>query len=493
MIRKFLTLIIFFLTWQLTAKANFSYDANCTDAYKAILDLRMSDARSLIQKEKQQNPQNGIIILLENYVDYFSLLASENKADYERLKDLKSTRLSALEDNDSNSPFYLYSQAEIYLQWSFLKAKFGDYVSSGFDAKKANGLLHDNEEKYPGFVPDQISLALVNVVFGSIPASFKSITRFLGMSGNAQAGVKKLEEIKADLPKTKFAFYNNEVIFFICTIDINVLHNNNDYPRLISMLNEMGSASLLKTYVQGLIASKTAHNDDVIIYLEARPKGGDYVKLPSINYMLGCAKLCRVDNETPTALYDFVNEYRGINYIKDAYLKLGYFYLLKNDIGKYDYFVRQAKTKGYTIDSKDQQALWEANDVKPDIDLLKARFYFDGGYYSKALAQLANKDESDFKLLRDKIEFCYRLGRIYDKTGKYGDAILNYQKAIRLGAATRYYFAANAALSIGKIYEDKKDFKRAGDYYNQALDIHGHQYQTDIDNDAKAGLKRIGQ
>lgn len=493
MIQKFLTLIIFFLSWQLTAKANFSYDANCTNAYKAILDLRMNDARALIQKEKQQDPQNGIIILLENYVDYFSLLASENKADYERLKDLRSARLSALEDNDSNSPFYLYTQAEVYLQWSFLKAKFGDYVSSAWDAKKANGLLHDNEDKYPGFVPDQISLALVNVIFGSIPASFKSITRFLGMSGNAQAGVKKLDELKADLPKTKFSFYNSEVIFFICTIDIDVLHNNNDYPRLISMLGEMGSNSLLKTYVQGLIASKTAHNDDAIAYLEARPKGGDYIKVPAINYMLGCAKLCRVNNETPTALYDFINEYRGINYIKDAYIKLGYFYLLQNDQGKYEYFVRQAKTKGYTTDEKDQQALFEANDLKPNIDLLKTRFYFDGGYYGKALAQLANKDENDFKLLRDKIEYCYRLGRIYDKTGKYGDAILNYQKAIRLGSATRYYFAANAALSIGKIYEDKKDFKKAEEYYNQALDIHGHQYQTDIDNDAKAGLKRIGQ
>jgi len=493
MIRKFLPLIIFFLTWQLTAKANFSYDANCTDAYKAILDLRMNDARSLIQKEKQQNPQNGIIILLENYVDYFSLLASENKADYERLKDQRSVRLSALEDNDSNSPFYLYSQAEIYLQWSFLKAKFGDYVSSAFDAKKANGLLHDNEDKYPGFVPDQISLALVNVVFGSIPASFKSITRFLGMSGNAQAGVKKLEELKADLPKTKFAFYNSEVIFFICTIDINVLRNNNDYPRLIAMLNEMGSTSLLKTYVQGLIASKTAHNDDVITYLEARPKGGEYVKLPAINYMLGCAKLCRVNNETPTALFDFVNEYRGVNYIKDAYLKLGYFYLLQNDQGKYDYFVRQAKTKGYATDSKDQQALWEANDIKPDIDLLKARFYFDGGYYGKALAVLQNKDVNGLKQVRDETEYYYRLGRIYDKTGKYGEAILNYQRAINLGKTTKYYFAANAALSIGSLYEEKKDYKKAADYYNQAIDMHGHQYQTDIDNDAKAGLKRIGQ
>lgn len=97
------------------------------------------------------------------------------------------------------------------------------------------------------------------------------------------------------------------------------------------------------------------------------------------------------------------------------------------------------------------------------------------------------------KQVRDETEYYYRLGRIYDKTGKYGEAILNYQRAINLGKTTKYYFAANAALSIGSLYEEKKDYKKAADYYNQAIDMHGHQYQTDIDNDAKAGLKRIGQ
>jgi len=452
----------------------------------------MNDAKALIQKEKQQSPQNGIIPLLENYIDYFSLLASENKADYERLKDNKSVRLSALEDNDENSPFYLFSQAEICLQWSFLKAKFGDYVSSAFDAKKASGLLRDNEEKFPGFLPNQKSLALVNVIFGSIPASFKGITRFMGMSGNVQAGIKKLEELKKELPKTKFAFYNNEVIFFICTIDINVLHNTNDYGKLINYLSEMDSNSLLKAYLQGYIASKTGHNDDAIAYLEASPKSADYIKVPAIDYMLGCARLNRMDNESPAALVDFIKEFRGTNYIKDAYLKLAYYYLLHNEEGKYEAYVKLAKSRGYSTDEKDQQALWEANDVKPDIDLLKARFYFDGGYYAKALAQLNSRQDSSFKLLRDKTEYYYRLGRIYDKTDKFTEAVLNYQRAINLGKSTKYYFAANSALSIGLIFEKKHDFKKAADYYNQAIDMKGHQYQTDIDNDAKAGLKRIG-
>ncbi|MDB5087596.1 MAG: hypothetical protein JWR09_1590, partial [Mucilaginibacter sp.] len=54
-------------------------------------------------------------------------------------------------------------------------------------------------------------------------------------------------------------------------------------------------------------------------------------------------------------------------------------------------------------------------------------------------------------------------------------------------------FAANSALMIGNIYEEIKEYKKAAIYYNQAIDMKSHDYQTDIDNDAKAGLKRIGQ
>ena len=493
MIRKLLLVIIFCLLGRVRATANFNYDATCIEAYKAILSLRINEGRILIQKEKQINPQNGIIILLENYADYFTLLTSESKTDYERRKDLKSTRISVLENNDSNSPFYLYSQAEVYLQWSFLKAKFGDYVSSAFDAKKASGLLKDNAEKYPDFAPNQKCTALVNIIFGSIPASFKGITRFMGMNGNVQAGIKQLEDLRVGLPKTKYAFYDNEVIFFLCNANIDGLHNYGAYPRLIGYLSGMESNSLLKGFLEGYIAAKSAHNDDAIGYFEACPKSNQYVKVPMISYFWGCAKLNRMDSDADLFLANYIKEFKGINYIKDAYLKLAYYYLLQNDGEKYMAYINMVKSKGYAVDEKDKQALREANDVKPDIDLLKARFYFDGGYYTKALDQIKSKAANDLKLLRDKTELYYRLGRIYDKTGQTANAISNYRQAINLGRLSNYYFAANAALNSGRIFEEKKDYNKAAEYYNEALAMHDHQYQTDIDNDAKAGLKRIGK
>ncbi|HVW96026.1 MAG TPA: hypothetical protein VHA56_08665 [Mucilaginibacter sp.] len=493
MLKKYLFFSLLFFLYGFNVKANFVYDATCIDAYKAILGFRMTEARQLIAKEKQLNPQNGITVLLENYIDYFSLLASENKNDYNRLKDNKSKRISALEDNDKGSPFYLFSQAEVYLQWSFLKAKFGDYMSSGSDAKSASNLLKDNNRKFPSFLPNRKSLALVNIIFGSIPASFKWIAGILGMRGNVQSGINQLRELKTQLPGSSYSFYDDEIIWFLCITDLTLEHGKSNYQQLIGYLDEMDSSSMLKVYLQGYVASKTAHNDETIKFLETAPRSPRYITVPAMDYMLGNAKLNRLDDDTPLYLNRYISEYHGTSYIKDAYLKLGYFYLLQNDSEKYDNYMKLARSRGYTIDGKDKIALREASEPRPDVSLLKARLFFDGGYYSKAMAQLANKDINDFRLTRDKIQYFYYLGRINDKINKNYEAVLNYQKTIALGKETSYYYAANAALMIGNIYEEIKENKKAAYYYNQALDMKSHDYQTDIDNDAKAALKRIGQ
>jgi hypothetical protein len=493
MIKKHFYLLLILFTCSLSAKANFNYDANCVDAYKAIFSLRLKDARLLVQKEKQQNPQNGITVLLDNYIDYFTLLASENKADYGKLKENESTRISALEDNDKSSPFYLFTQAEVYMQWGMLKGKFGDYLSSSMDIKRAGNLLKDNAQKFPDFALNQKGIALVNVIFGSIPPNLKGITRFLGMSGNAATGIKQMEDLRAELPKSKYSFYRDEVIFLLCNIDIDIQHNKNNYTKLIGYINSMENNGMLKSYLQGYVAAKTVHNDEAITFLATSPKGNEYINLPLIDYLLGNAKLNRMDADAPEYLSKYLNEYRGFNYIKDTYLKLANYYLLTNEPKKYEYYIQQVRSKGYAVDEKDQQAINEATDNKPDTDLLKARFYFDGGYYAKALNQLKDNNINAFKLQRDKIEFYYRLGRIYDKTDRDIDALISYQRAINFGKDTKYYFASNAALRMANIYEQRKDFDRAANYYNQALNMKNHAYQTSTENEAKEGLKRINR
>jgi tetratricopeptide (TPR) repeat protein len=492
--RPLLTLLL--MSCVLSASASYNFDARCTGAYKAIFSLRMNDARELIALAKRADPDNGIPVLLDNYVDYLDLFITDSRIDYERLKDRKSKRIDALEGNiDENSPYYLFAQAEIYLQWGMVQGKFGDYTAAGADMRKARRLLLENADKFPDFVLNQKSLGTINVIFGALPANLKMIARLFGMSGNIQTGVAQIEKLRYELPDTKYSFYNDEVIFLLCYVDLDVLHNRTNYTKLMSFLTALDSKSVLRIYLQGYVAAKTGHNDEAISYLQAVQKSSNasYLTIPAIDYLLGCAKLCRMDSDAYTFLLKYINEYRGENLIKDAYLKIGYYYLLKGDELNYIYYVKMARFKGYAGNEKDKQALKEANDAKPDIALLKARFYFDGAYYDKALAQFKGKQDIDFKLLRDRIEYNYRLGRIYDLLGRYNEAISYYQKSINLGKSTTYYFAANAALYIGNIYERIKDYDLAATYFNLAISMRNHEYKRSIDTESKLALDRINR
>lgn len=492
MIKKLLLITLLLSSLSQSSKANFDFNNNCIQAYKAIFDLRLSDAKTLIQNEKKQNPNNGITILLDNYIDYFTIITSENKADYERLKNLKSGRLSALEKQDKNSPYFLFAQAEINLQWGMLKSRFQDYMSSGLDIKRADNLLADNAAKFPSFLPNKKSSGLIDVMFGSVPSNLKSLFSTLGIKGNATTGIRTLESLANTLPKSPYSFYKDEVVFFICYIETELVHNKANYNKIINLTSSMDDSSLLKTYLQGYVSAKSAQNDRAIDYLLKRPKGNDYVNYPVLNYHLGIAKLNRMDNDANVYLVSYLKDYKGINYVKDAYLKLAYYFYVRGDNAKYNTFLKMVRTQGSTYDEKDKQALKEANDNPPNIDLLKARFYFDGGYYPKALAELADKDVNDFKLKRDQIEFYYRLGRIYDESGRDSNAVISYQKAINAGKLTSYYYAANAALRIGSIYEKKNDKSKASSFYKQAIAMKNHEYENSIETKAKDGLKRLG-
>lgn len=492
MIKKAIVILVFILGNSLITKANFDFNSNCISAYNAIFDLRINDAQALLQKEKVQNPQNAIPVLLENYIDFFTLLSSENKADYERLKRRRDARINYLSKQDKNSPYYLFAQAEVYLQWGLLKSRFQDYLSSGFDVKKADNLLNENQKKYPTFLPNKKSAGLIDVIMGSIPSNMKSIASTFGFNGNAAYGIKTLEGLMSSLPKSQYSFYSDEVVFFLCYIETDLLQDKSNYSKTIAYTNTMNSQSLLKTYLQGYVASRDARNDSAIAYLMKRPKGSSYMEFPKLNYLLGTAKSNRMDSDANVYLINYLKEYKGINFVKDGYLKLAYYYYLRGDNSRYQAFLKMVKSQGDLYDEKDKQALKEANEAAPDINLLKARLQFDGGYFSLALQTLAGKDAADFKLQRDQIEVHYRLGRIYDELSRENEAINNYQKAINLGKQTNYYFASNAALSIGHIYEAKHDKARAASFYKQAIAMKNHEYEKSIEFKAEEGLKRLG-
>jgi hypothetical protein len=488
---KYCLLPAFFII-PFTASANFDFNTNCLKAYQLIFELKLNSARQVIALEKRNHPKNAIVPLLENYVDYFYLITSENKADFDRLCELKSKRLDQIADEEANSPYYLYAQAEINLQWALLRSRYGEYFSAAREIKKANSQLQENSKKYPGFHLNGKGLGLINVFLGNLPDGIlKSALSTFGIKGDVQKGINMLDRLAQNLPKSTYEPFYDEVVFYYAFVLSDLIHAPDAYVKTMKYTQRIADSSLLKAYLQAYVCSRNGHNEEAISILAGRPAGDSYQAFPYLELLMGTAKLNKLDFSGETQIRKFLQLNKGVNYIKDANLHLAWIALLSGDTGAYKGYISKVKSSGYTYGEKDKQALNEAAAPAPDKTLLKARLLFDGGYYTKALAMLSETNSSDYVSAKHKVEYNYRLGRVNDALGNDEQALQNYQQAINSGKGMKYYYAATAALNMGKIYSRKGNTLSAKKAFNIALGMKDHEYENSIEAQAKDGLKKI--
>jgi len=477
---------------------NYDFNQNCQNAYAAITSLKFSEGEKLLRQEKSIHPNNNIPYLLENYIYFFTVFIGEKEKDFEELDDIKDDIIDRLKDGDKSSPYYRYSLAQVYLQWAFVRSKFKEYITATYEINKAYRLLEKNNEEFPDFLPNLVNLGLLHTLIGTIPDKYNWVKKIVGIEGTIKQGTNEiLTVLNASINEDKYSVYKAECLFYLSFIKMNLSTDKKkslDYIKLIKR-NKNDSSYLknpLVIYAMSRIYASNGMNDETIEILLSQPAGSEYYPFVYLDYLLGLAKLQRLDEDANQYLKKYLGNFTGINFIKAAYQKIAWYYLVNDNKSKYLENISNVEKYGNDIVDADKQAEREAekNDI-PNRVLLKARLLFDGGYYERALADLTKNNTNFLSSPKDSLEFYYRLGRIYDEWGKPSQAIPHYKRTIDTGAESEYYFAANSALKLGLIYERNGDLEKAANYYEQATSMENKEYKNSIDQKAKAGLNRI--
>jgi len=488
-------ILIFFFIISLNAKAAFTFNDNCKLAYTDVMCLRFRHAESLMQTEKKLNPGNQVPYIIENYIDFLKVLIGEEEKDFIRLKENKEPRLQKLASDGKTSPWYLYSQSLIYLQSGVAKIKFSEYINASLDINRAYRLLTENQRKFPDFVMNKAGLGILHSLIGTVPAKYRWATHSLNFEGTIPQGNAEIKEAYQQTESDpQLRFLLPETAFLLSFVTLNL---SADIPSAVELAEKFNSGSFvsilkespLLIYTFATIYARAGENDKVIKLLSERPRSVDRFNFCYLDYMLGVAKLNRLDNDACYPLLSFLGNFKGKNYIRSAYMHLAWYYLIQNDPEHYNIYIERIKLRGNDLVDNDREALsFASNNQKPDLPLLKARLLFDGGYYARAIHELDDYHTSDNK---NKLENTYRLGRIYHNWGKTEQAISYYELTIKEGENLPYYFAANSALQLGMIYEKNKEYSQAQMYYAKVLDMDFEEYQFSISNKAQAGLNRI--
>ncbi len=484
-----LVFFLFFICYCSSFAQNFEYNANCKQAYQAIFKLKLAEGIQILEKEKKENPKNYLPYFIENYADFLKLYVNDNEKLYNAIEPKVIVRLDKLKNGNTNSPYYLYTQADIHLQWAFCKIKFGEYLSAVFEVKKAYSMLLENQKKYPDFKPNVKSLGLLHTIFGAVPDKYKFGAKLLGLKGSIEQGLKELNSVMKD---DNFQFKEETVIMYTLLL----LHLQKDKTSAWSMIDNTNiplGDNLLNHFVTATVADHTGKNEKMISVLSSRPVGTEYYPFPFLDFMLGYAKLNRLDTDADVYIKKFLAINKGRSYQKEAYRKLAWYYLINGDANSYKKYMQQILQIKEAPTDEDKSAQKEAEqNFIPHKELLKARVLSDGSYFDKALAIVNAIQPEKLNRTRDKIEYYYRKARILDEMKNDADAVKFYLLTIQKGETYNYYFAANSCIKVANIFEQQNKKANAILYYKKAIALEKDEYTNSINAEAKAGLNRLG-
>ncbi len=485
-------ILLFLLVPVCTAMAQKTFDFNtaCRQAYKEIVQLKLENGQRLLNAEKAAHPNNLIPYFLENYIDFFTLFFNEDPAEYKSRIDHLDERLDLMNEGPEESPFYLYTKSVLHFQWAAIRIKFGERWDAGWEFRRSFLQAKDNRKAWPSFTPNQLYYGAMQMVTATIPDGYKWLSNLLGMKGNMKEGMEQVNQFLNG--KDEWAqLLREEAVFYYCYLQFYLNNDKKGIAAFIAGQQLDVVNNQLFTYLAANLSLNNQQAEKAKQVLEARSRSAAYLVTPVWDLEMGYAKLHHLEPDAHLYFESFIRQFKGKFYVKDVLLKLSWHYYLQNDLAKAEWYRKEIGQRGNTDTDADKLAQKEGKATRwPNRLLLQARLLNDGGYYREALRLLHGKTVNDFPVIEERLEFAYRVGRLYDDLGADEDAITYYKEAIALGEQRKEHFAARAALQIGFIYEERKDKVTATTWFEKCISMKDHDFKNSLDQRAKAGLGR---
>jgi tetratricopeptide (TPR) repeat protein len=455
-------------------------------AYQLVLNLQPDAAKELLNKisDPSQELHKIYVFSLSETVD---VLITEDQKKFDQLEVNFRNRLQLIE-NLANGPEKLFLEAELNLQRGFNLLNLDQSFNAVFAIRRAYNLTQECLKKYPSFIPIKKTSGVIQVMIGSVPDKYHWFMSLLGMHGSVVTGQRQLQELR-----NSSSSLSSEATILLFTVKGFI---NQQFPEaakgLMDCLNEQPDNRLLLFLAVNMI-TKDSQSEKALELIADLDKHSQGLQMYYIDYLRAEALLNKGEYSKAIISYQkFIKGYRSMSFKKDAHYKIGICYWLMNDEAQALVYFEKARTVGRDQADPDKYASAQLAEKKlPNQKLLKVRFSTDGGFYKEAQAVLQTIQFAELKTLKEQTEYFYRKARLAHKTEEFAVAKIYYEETIHLAKENPWYFAPNAALQLGYIYRDQKNYIMAKKYFEQALTYKKHEYKSSIDGKSRSALEQL--
>lgn len=445
------------------------------------------DTETYLKEEVASN--NSYAIYIDNLREFLPVFINETPSDLELYLEHYKERRKLLLDMEEDE-MQRFALGEIYFHTSMANLKFGNYTSAAHLLRKSYDLHQTNYTKNPSFKGSYKTLSIIDLVANQVPDQFHWAVHLVGIKADEERASKLLKKLLKEEGITFNGNMAREAAYLYGMYRTTFLGEAEEALIQLAPYMSDHKTNLSSAFFKANLAQHARHNDQVISILEESVTKGKNA-IPTLELMLGEAYLNKLDRRAEVHIKNYLRQYRGVHYIKDAYRKLSWhYYAHGNKVNGFSYQKKIQKVGNATTEL-DQQAEEYSRQVMPHPILLKARLLFDGGYYLRAQELMKSVNVKDFETELYKTEYCYRKGRIYFETGDTTLSRMFFQATIPLGKDLPVYYASYSALYLGELYLMQGKKKEALSYFRQARNFSANrEYRNSIEIKSKTGEKR---
>ncbi len=458
--------------------------------YSHILDLELEKAQRQINLLKVQTPDNPMVYLLENYIDFLTLFIGEDTRDYDRLLPNKDRRIRAIRMTSKNSAYYRFTEAHIRLQWALVMIKMEHRVKAFKEISDAYFLLKKNREDFPEFLPNKMTYGFIRAILGAMPKDVRWWVSWIGIEGNINRGLEEVKSIvKASGEERMFL---PEAMGMLSFIYINFKNAPSQAYNYIHSPEFARVDGRLAEFARAHVFIKRHDASGALVILNSISKSGTDLSFPYLDFMKGMAYMQSLNPKAEKHFNHFIQTFKGRHYLKEAYQKLAWCDVLFHQGKQYDRYMADCQRVGVAVTDADKAALEEAKSkVKPNKYLLQARVLLDGGYYDQSL-DILEQITALFQVFPHRTMVVnYLKARNYEQKQNWFHAIRFYKEVVKAVAYDTDYRLCNAAYHLGVIYARLGNVKLAKYYYHMALGRSPDRYELSIHSKATAGLNLL--
>lgn len=480
-------LLLLFLSQE--TSAIYDVNENCRKAWMLVMDLQVNQAKKLLAEEIRLHPDNYYAYYLDQTCDVFRLMINSSEEEYNAFIRNFEKRRVIMDGKDEDSPYYLSCLAEMEIQVAVFSVMHGAQWSGMTKGYAAYKNVYRNIERFPNFQPNRKLDGFFNVAIANLPPFVKWAISFFGVKVNMDYGFRTLNQYYLS-QKNSEGLNAEAALYMILAAKINKTPER--VYEFTKSLDRDVAKTFIHSYFRSNIAYRTGRNEEALSTLLQVHYDEKGIADVIYSYLMGKILLRKLDPGAEQYLKRYLSHLAKKEYLKEINYNLALYYFINGNPQKYRTLCEVVRKQGMDLNERDREALYDASlDYMPDLHLVKARLSIDGGYLDAFRKEIKTFEAGHGKEKAYEIEYHFLKGRYEALVKNTNLAISEFKKTIELGEDEDYFFACEAALRLGKIYQGTGQKSLAGDCYKKSIKLYKSDYYEYIEDKAIKALNSL--